>query len=57
MGEACMRSWLYRLSEAAHAAGKWPDGDIPLTEEEAQQLYRLWEEFEGNMAEFVEAYF
>lgn len=56
MGEACMRSWLYRLSEAAHAAGKWPDGNIPLTEEEARQLYRLWEAFDGSMAEFVEAY-
>ena len=56
MGEACMRSWLYRLSEAAHAAGKWPDGNIPLTEEEAQQFYLLWEEFDGSMAEFVEAY-
>lgn len=56
MGEVCMRGWLYRLSEAAHAAGKWPDGNIPLTEEEARQLYRLWEEFDGSMAEFVEAY-
>lgn len=57
MGESCMRGWLYRLSEAAHVVGKWPDdGNIPLTEEEAQQLYRLWEEFDGSMAEFVEAY-
>ena len=56
MGEACMRGWLYRLSEAAHTAGKWPDGDIPLTEEEAQQLYQLWEEFDGSMAEFVGKY-
>lgn len=56
MGKACMRGWQYRLSEAAHAAGKWPDGGIHLTEEEAQQLYKLWEEFDGNMAEFVEAY-
>lgn len=56
MGKACMRGWLYRLSEAAHAAGKWPDGGIHLTEEEAQQLYKLWEEFDGNMAEFVGKY-
>lgn len=56
MGEACMRGWLYRLSEAAHAAGKCPDGNIPLTEEEAQQLYRLWEEFDGSLTDFVEAY-
>ena len=56
MGEDCMRGWLYRLSEAAHAAGKWPDGNVPLTEEEARQLYKLWEEFDGNMAEFVGKY-
>lgn len=56
MGEACMRGWQYRLSEAAHAAGKWPDGGIHLTEEEARQLYKLWEEFDGNIAEFVEVY-
>ena len=56
MGKACMRGWLYRLSEAAYAAGKWPDGGIHLTEEEARQLYKLWEEFDGNMAEFVGKY-
>ena len=56
MGEACMRGWLYRLSEAAHVVGKWPDGNISLTEEEARQLYRLWEEFDGSLTDFVEAY-
>ena len=56
MGEVCMRGWLYRLSEAAHSAGKWPDGNIPLTEEEAQQFYLLWEEFDGSMADFVGKY-
>lgn len=54
--KAAWNGWLYRLSEAAHAAGKWPDGNVPLTEEEAQQLYKLWEEFDGNMAEFVGKY-
>ena len=54
--KAAWNGWLYRLSEAAHAAGKWPDGNVPLTEEEARQLYRLWEEFDGSMAAFVEVY-
>ena len=54
--KAAWNVWLYRLSEAAHAAGKWPDGNVPLTEEEAGQLYRLWEEFDGSMAAFVDAY-
>ena len=54
--KAAWNGWLHRLSEAAHDAGKWPDGDIPLTEEEARQLYKLWEEFDGSMATFVEAY-